>query len=70
MNSIIPMHNIDIDYNELVQSDRVHTSLYKDEKIFEDEMEKIFYNTWVWVAHASEILMPVAIKPLILVSNR
>ena len=55
MNSIIPIHNIDIDYNELVHSDRVHTSLYKDEKIFEDEMEKIFYNTWVWVAHASEI---------------
>lgn len=32
MNSIIPMHNIDTDYNELVQHDRVHTSLYKDEK--------------------------------------
>lgn len=42
MNSIIPMHNIDTDYNELVQHDRVHTSLYKDEKIFEDEMEKFF----------------------------
>lgn len=40
MNSIIPMQNIDIDYNELVQSDRAHTSLYKDEKIFDDEMEK------------------------------
>ena len=54
MNSIIPMHNIDTDYNELVQHDRVHTSLYKDEKIFEDEMEKIFI-ALVWVAHASEI---------------
>ena len=41
MNSIIPMQNIDIDYNELVQSDRAHTSLYKDEKIFDDEMEKV-----------------------------
>lgn len=55
MNSIIPTQNIEMNYNELVQSDRVHTSLYKDAQIFEDEMEKIFYKTWVWVAHASEI---------------
>ena len=30
MNSIIPTQNIEMNYNELVQSDRVHTSLYKD----------------------------------------
>jgi len=48
MNSnIIPMQNIEMDYSSLVQSDRAHTSLYKDEKIFEDEMEKIYYSTWV-----------------------
>jgi phenylpropionate dioxygenase-like ring-hydroxylating dioxygenase large terminal subunit len=40
---------------ELVQPDRVHTSLYNDPAIFEEEMVKIFRNTWVWVAHASEI---------------
>ena len=55
MNSIIPMQNINIDYSELVQSDRAHTSLYKDARVFDDEMEKIYYSTWVWVAHASEI---------------
>lgn len=55
MNSIIPTHNIGIDYDALVKSDRAHTSLYKDERIFDEEMEKIFYSTWVWVAHASEI---------------
>ena len=55
MNSIIPMQNIEVDYSDLVQSDRVHTSLYKEEHIFEQEMEKIYYSTWVWVAHASEI---------------
>ena len=54
MNSIIPMHNIDTDYNELVQHDRVHTSLYKDEKSLKMKW-KNFYSTWVWVAHASEI---------------
>ena len=40
---------------DLVQHDRVHTSLYTDPAIFEDEMDKVFANTWVWVAHASEI---------------
>ena len=33
MNSIIPTHNIGTDYDTLVQSDRAHTSLYKDERI-------------------------------------
>ncbi len=38
-----------------VQADRVHTSLYTDPAIFEEEMDKIFASTWVWVAHASEV---------------
>ena len=42
MNSIIPTHNIGIDYDALVKSDRAHTSLYKDERIFDEEMEKSF----------------------------
>jgi len=42
-------------YQELVKHDRVHTSLYTDPAIFDDEMEKVFYSTWVWVGHASEI---------------
>ncbi|GAM04211.1 Rieske (2Fe-2S) domain-containing protein [Novosphingobium sp. MBES04] len=45
----------DGDYASLVQDDRVHTSLYKDPAIFDEEMERIFKNTWVWVAHASEV---------------
>jgi phenylpropionate dioxygenase-like ring-hydroxylating dioxygenase large terminal subunit len=42
-------------YQELVKHDRVHTSLYTDPAIFDDEMDKVFYSTWVWVGHASEI---------------
>jgi phenylpropionate dioxygenase-like ring-hydroxylating dioxygenase large terminal subunit len=42
-------------YDKLVLEDRVHTSLYVDPAIFDDEMDKIFENTWVWVAHASEV---------------
>ena len=54
MNSIIPTHNIGTDYDTLVQSDRAHTSLYKDERILMKKWKNL-YSTWVWVAHASEI---------------
>ena len=50
------------DYAALVQSDRVHTALYRDPAIFEDEMERIFKRTWVWVAHASELPGPNTFK--------
>jgi phenylpropionate dioxygenase-like ring-hydroxylating dioxygenase large terminal subunit len=40
---------------ELVRTDRVHTSLYTDPALFEEELDKIFYSTWVWVGHVSEI---------------
>ena len=40
------------DYGRLsCRHDRVHTSLYVDPAIFDVEMDKIFNNTWVWVAH-------------------
>lgn len=45
-------------YAALVEPDRVHTSLYTDPAIFEDEQERIFGRTWVWVAHASELPNP------------
>jgi phenylpropionate dioxygenase-like ring-hydroxylating dioxygenase large terminal subunit len=33
----------------------VHTSLYTDAQVFDQELEKIFYKTWIWVGHVSEI---------------
>jgi phenylpropionate dioxygenase-like ring-hydroxylating dioxygenase large terminal subunit len=42
-------------YDELVQDDRIHASLYTDPRIFADEMERIFHRGWVFVGHASEI---------------
>jgi phenylpropionate dioxygenase-like ring-hydroxylating dioxygenase large terminal subunit len=33
----------------------VHASLYTDPALFDAEMDRIFRNTWVWVAHASEL---------------
>ena len=47
-----------IQYNTLVQDDRVHTSLYTDPKIFTDELEKIFYHGWVFIGHDSEVPQP------------
>ena len=40
---------------DLVEPGRVHRRVYTDPAIFEDEMDKIFASTWVWVAHASEV---------------
>ena len=42
-------------YAELAGKDRVAGQLYTDPEIFAEEMKKIFYRTWVWVAHESEI---------------
>ncbi|WP_028311663.1 aromatic ring-hydroxylating oxygenase subunit alpha [Derxia gummosa] len=71
-----PIHlhrNVD----ELVRADRVHTSLYTDAALFDSEMEKVFRNTWVWVAHASEVAEPgqfktthVGTEPVIVVRDR
>ncbi|REG58169.1 ring hydroxylating enzyme alpha subunit [Paraburkholderia sp. BL6669N2] len=40
------------------QSDRVAPSLYYDPAVFEAELERIFYKTWIWVAHESELPNP------------
>ena len=43
--------------DELVEMDkgRIDISLYTDEEIFEAELQRIFYTTWVFVGHESEI---------------
>ena len=55
MSELINAVNLVDSPSELVQPDRVHTSLYTDAKLFDVELEKVFYSTWVWVAHTSEI---------------
>jgi fatty-acyl-CoA synthase len=45
-------------YSELAQRDRVHSSLYTDPAIFADELERIWYQTWVFVGHESEVANP------------
>jgi phenylpropionate dioxygenase-like ring-hydroxylating dioxygenase large terminal subunit len=45
-------------WNELVRADRVHGSLYTDPAIFQRELEKIWFRTWVYVGHESEVAKP------------
>ena len=43
------------DWDNLIMTDRVHGSLYNDEEIFKEELEKIWYKTWVYVGHETEV---------------
>jgi phenylpropionate dioxygenase-like ring-hydroxylating dioxygenase large terminal subunit len=42
-------------WDELIRPDRVHGSLYSDPAIFEAELQNIWYRTWVYVGHESEV---------------
>ena len=64
-------------YADLVQDALVDPSLYTDPQIFEAEMERIFSQTWIWVAHVSELPKPgdfrstfVGRNPVIVVRDR
>jgi phenylpropionate dioxygenase-like ring-hydroxylating dioxygenase large terminal subunit len=47
-----------VNYDALVREDRVHSRVYTDPRVFDDEMERIFHRGWVFVGHASEIPKP------------
>ena len=64
-------------YGALVQDGAVDPFLYTDPEVFEAELNKIFYKTWVWVAHESEIRNPgdfktaqIGRQPVIVVRDR
>jgi phenylpropionate dioxygenase-like ring-hydroxylating dioxygenase large terminal subunit len=42
-------------WDDLIRRDRVHGSLYSDPAIFEQELRNIWYRTWVYVGHESEV---------------
>ncbi|ACR30593.1 aromatic ring-hydroxylating oxygenase subunit alpha [Burkholderia glumae] len=59
------------------EADRIAPSLYYDPQIFEAELERIFYKTWIWVAHESELPQPgdfrtttIGRQPVIVVRDR
>lgn len=42
-------------FDRLIQPGRVHGSLYYDPEIFAAELERIWFRTWVYVGHESEV---------------
>ncbi|WP_369857881.1 Rieske 2Fe-2S domain-containing protein [Candidatus Thalassolituus haligoni] len=55
MSELIELANISLKAAEMVEEGRVHKSLYSDPAIFEEELDKVFNNTWVFVGHDSEV---------------
>ncbi len=47
-----------VDYAGLIEPDRVHGSLYTDPRVFAQELARIWYRTWVYVGHESEVRQP------------
>lgn len=69
--------NRSIDYRALIQPDKVEASLYTSSEIFNDELERIWYKTWVFVGHTSEISKPgdyisrnIGLQPVIMVRDK
>jgi phenylpropionate dioxygenase-like ring-hydroxylating dioxygenase large terminal subunit len=45
-------------YDELVCDDRVHSRIYTDPEIFEEELDRVFHRGWVYVGHEGEVPEP------------
>ena len=60
----------------LVREGEVHRDVYTDPEVFDIEMEQVFGNTWVYVAHASQVpnigdffTTTIGIKPVVVVRH-
>jgi len=65
-----------INYSALVKPDRVHSRLYTDAQVFDDELERIFHRGWVFVGHRGEVpnagdfrLKRIGLQPVIMVRD-
>jgi phenylpropionate dioxygenase-like ring-hydroxylating dioxygenase large terminal subunit len=65
------------EYAQLIQDDRIHSSLYTSQAVFDDELRRIFYGGWVYVGHESEVPDPgdyvtrtIGLEPVVLIRNR
>jgi phenylpropionate dioxygenase-like ring-hydroxylating dioxygenase large terminal subunit len=56
--ALVPATSGRPDYRRLIEPARVHGSLYTDPAIFAEELTRIWYRTWVFVGHASEVREP------------
>lgn len=46
------------EWDSLIREDGVNGSVYSDPSLFEEELKKIWYTTWVYVGHESEVANP------------
>ncbi|MCG2622587.1 aromatic ring-hydroxylating dioxygenase subunit alpha [Arthrobacter sp. I2-34] len=67
----------DIPWRDYVRGDRVHRTLYTDERVFNEEMVKVFGHTWVYLAHESQLPEPnsfvstkLGLRPIIVTRDR
>ena len=47
-----------VSYDDLVLPDRVHSRVYTDAAVFDDEIERIYHRGWAYLGHESEIPEP------------
>ncbi|WPN45152.1 aromatic ring-hydroxylating dioxygenase subunit alpha [Pseudomonas sp. P8_241] len=64
-------------WGEFFKGEYVHGSVYTNKEIFEEELEKIWYRTWVYVGHESEVKNPddfvmksIGLQPVIMTRDR
>jgi phenylpropionate dioxygenase-like ring-hydroxylating dioxygenase large terminal subunit len=76
MNSTLPM-NFTAMVDEQPKEFRVSTSAYRGPDVFDAEMERIFYRSWVYVCHESEVEKPgdfkatqIGTRPVIVAKDR
>jgi len=48
----------DLDVDQLVRPEEVHSRVYTDPSIFQKEMELVFGRTWIFIGHESEVPNP------------
>ncbi|QGU03388.1 Anthranilate 1,2-dioxygenase large subunit [Corynebacterium comes] len=64
-------------WDDYIRRDRVHRELYTEDRVFQEEMIKIFGQTWVYLAHESQLPEPnsflsvrMGLRPIILTKDR
>lgn len=55
MSELIKVKNVSLGAADMVEEGRINKALYSDPAIFEEELDKVFNNTWIWVGHESEV---------------
>lgn len=66
-----------VDYDLLIRPTEIDGSLYTEPAVFAQELERIWYRTWVFVGHASEVPNPgdfitrkIGLQPMLMIRDR